>query len=457
MEIYMNIIVVGGGKVGSEIVAALCPEGHNISVIDRDPAVIDSLTSEFDILGVCGSGVTMNTLEQAGIYESDLLIATTNMDEINILSCVIARRMGTKGTIARVRDPEINSQVWFMRESLGVSMMVNPEYNTAREISRMLRIPSAAHVESFAKGRIDMVEVIVPEGSPLTGVALKDLDTGVGGSRVLVCAVQRNGEDKAVIPGGDFIISEGDRVYISASHGQISNFFKQIGIVKTKVKNVMIIGGGRIAYYLSQMLIDSGMDVKIIEKDHDRCNVLAQKLPKVRIICGDGSNQELLHEEGLDKADALIALTDIDEDNIIMSMYAQMKECPKVILKVNSPNLRRMAMSAGLDSSVSPKELTADIILSYVRALEETTGGVIRSMYKLVDGQIEAMEFWATEGKVIGVPLSKLHLKKGLLIAGIFRDGRIIFPCGSDSIHPEDVVIVVTTNRFITSLDQILE
>ncbi len=454
----MNIIIVGGGKVGGEIVAALCQEGHNISVIDKDPNVVEELTSEFDILGVCGSGVTINTLEQAGIGESDLLIATTNMDEINVLACVIARRLGAKGTIARVRDPEINSQVWFMRESLGVSMMVNPEYNTAREISRMLRIPSATHVESFAKGRIDMVEVMVPEGCPLAGVALKDMDTGVGGSRVLVCAVQRNGEDKAVIPGGDFVIHEGDKVHISASHGQISNFFKQVGIVKSKIKSVMIIGGGRISYYLSLMLVDSGMDVKIIEKDHDRCNILAQKLPKVRIICGDASNQELLLEEGLEETDAIIALTDIDEDNIIMSMYSKMKECPKVILKVNSPNLRRMSMAAGLDSCVSPKELTADIILSYVRALEETTGGVIRSMYKLVDGQIEAMEFWATDnGKVIGVPLSKLQLKRGLLIAGIFRDGKILFPGGSDSIQPGDVVIVVTTNRFITSLDQILE
>ena len=453
----MNIIIVGGGKVGTEIIAALCPEGHNISVIDKDPDVIEALTSEFDILGVCGSGVTINTLEQAGIGESDLLIATTNMDEINVLACVIARRLGTKGTIARVRDPEINSQVWFMRESLGVSMMVNPEYNTAREISRMLRIPNAAHVESFAKGRIDMVEVIVPEGSPLAGVALKDMNSGVGNSRVLVCAVQRAGEEEAVIPGGDFVIHEGDRVHISASHGQISSFLRQIGIDKSKVKDVMIIGGGKIAYYLSQMLVDSGMDVKIIEKDRERCNVLAQKLPKVRIICGDGSNQELLLEEGLEEMDTCIALTDIDEDNIIMSMYAKMKECPKVILKVNSSNLRRMSMSAGLDSCVSPKDLTADIILSYVRALEETTGGVIRSMYKLVDGQIEAMEFWATDGKVIGVPLAKLQLKKGLLIAGIFRDGKILFPGGSDSIHPEDVVIVVTTNRFITSLDQILE
>jgi len=454
----MNIIIVGGGKVGTEIIAALCPEGHNISLIDLDPEVIEEVTAEFDILGVCGSGVTINTLEQAGIAESDLLIATTNMDEINVLACVIARRLGTKGTIARVRDPEINSQVWFMRESLGVSMMVNPEYNTAREISRILRIPSAAHVESFAKGRIDMVEMIVPDGSPLAGVALKDMDTGTGGSRVLICAVQRYGEDEAVIPGGDFVIHEGDRVQISASHGQISNFFKQIGIVKSKVKDVMIIGGGRISYYLSQMLVDSGMGVKIIEKDHDRCNILAQKLSKVRVICGDGSNQELLMDEGLEETDAIIALTDIDEDNIIMSMYAKMKECPKVILKVNSANLRRMSMAAGLDSCVSPKELTADIILSYVRALEETAGGVIRSMYKLVDGQIEAMEFWATDtGKVIGVPLSKLHLKKGLLIAGIFRDGKILFPGGSDSIHPGDVVIVVTTNRFITSLDQILE
>jgi len=454
----MNIIIVGGGKVGEEIIAALCTEGHNISLIDNNPEVIGKLTSDYDILGLCGSGVTINLLEQAGVTESDLLIATTNMDEINVLACVIARRLGAKGTIARVRDPEINSQVLFMRESLGVSMMVNPEYTTAREISRMLRIPSAIHVESFAKGRIDMVELIVPEGSPLAGVALKDMNAKLGGVKILVCAVQKKDSDEAVIPDGNFVIQEGDRVHLSSSHDQISVFLRQLGITKNKVRDVMIIGGGRIAYYLSQMLVDSGMAVKIIEKNHDRCDVLAQKLPKVRIICGDGSDQALLIEEGLEETDASVALMDIDEDNIIMSMYANMQGCPKSILKVNSPNLRKMSESAGLESCVSPKELTADIILSYVRALEETAGGVIRSMYKLVDGQVEAMEFWATDnGKVIGVPLAKLQLKKDLLIAGILREGKIMFPGGSDCIFPGDVVIVVTKNRFITSLDQILE
>lgn len=454
----MNIIIVGGGKVGCEIIAALTPEGHNIVLIDRDPDVVDQIASEYDIIGIPGSGVVISILEQAGVENSDLLIATTNMDEINILSCVIARRLGVKGTIARVRDPEINSQVWFMREGLGVSMMVNPEYTTAREISRMLRIPSAAHVESFAKGRIDMVELILPEGSPLAGVALKDMNHRISGARVLVCAVQREGEEKVIIPTGDFVLREGDRIHFSADHDQISSFFKQIGVVKNRVRDVIIIGGGRIAFYLSQMLVESGMSVKILERDHDRCTVLAEKLPKVRIIQGDGSNQDFLMEEGLEETDAFITLTDIDEDNIIMSMYAKMQGCPKTILKVNSPNLRKMADVAGLDSSVSPKELTADIILSYVRALEETAGGAIRSMYKLVGGQVEAMEFWATDnGKVIGVPLSKLQLKRDLLIAGIFRGGKIMFPGGNDSIQPEDAVIVVTTNRFITSLDQILE
>lgn len=454
----MNIIVVGGGKVGREIIASLCQEGHNISFIDHDPAVVEELTSDFDILGVCGSGVTITTLEQAGIKGSDLLIATTNMDEINVLACVIARRLGTKGTIARVRDPDTYSQVHFMREGLGVSMMVNPEYTTAREISRMLRIPSATHVESFAKGRIDMVEFIIPEGSPIAGTALKDMHTKLDGARVLICAVQRKDSDEAVIPGGDFVINEGDRIHLSASHDQISLFLRRVGIVKNKIRDVMIIGGGRISYYLSQMLVDSGMSVKIIEKDHDRCEMLSQKLPKVRIIHGDGANQELLMEEGLDETDACIALTDIDEDNIIMSMYANMHTCPKVILKINSSDLQKMSASVGLESSVSPKELTADIILSYVRALEETTGGVIRSMYKLVGGQVEAMEFWATgDGKAIGVPLAKLQTKKELLIAGILRDGKIMFPGGSDAILSGDVVIVVTKNRFITSLDQILE
>lgn len=453
----MNIIIVGGGKLGTEIIAALSEEGHSISLIDLNPDVIDSISEDFDILGICGSGVTVSTLEKANVSESDLLIATTNMDEINVLVCVIARRLGVKGTIARVRDPEINSQLLFMRESLGVSMMVNPEYNAAREISRMLSIPSAVHVESFAKGKIDMAELMIPEGSPIAGIPLKDMKKKLSGVKVLVCAVQREGVDSVIIPTGDFVLKAGDRIHVSADHGQISMFFRQIGVVKNKIKNVMVIGGSRVSYYLSQMLSSSGMNVKVIEKNRERCNQLAAALPKIRVICGDGANQTLLSEEGLDATDALITLTDLDEDNIIMSMYARMQGCPKNILKVNSPNLRKMAMSVGLDSCVSPKELTADIILSYVRALEETSGGVIRSMYKLVGGEVEAIEFIATDtGKTIGVPLSRLKLKRGILIAGIFRDGRIMFPAGDDSIRPRDVVIIVTTSK-LASLDSILE
>jgi len=453
----MNITIVGGGKVGTEIIAALVPEGHNISVIDRRSEVVEQLTNEYDILGVVGSGVIVKTLEAANVRESDLLIATTDMDEINILSCVIARRLGVKGTIARVRDPEINSQVLFMREGIGVSMMVNPEYTTAREISRMLRIPNAAHVESFAKGRIDMVELMVPEGSNLAGIALKDLHTRFG-TRILICAVQREETDEVFIPGGDFIIREGDRVHLTASHDQISSFFRQTGSSIAKIKNVMIIGGGRNAFYLSQMLVDSGMKVKIIERDHDRCNFLARRLPKVQTICADAAKQEILLEEGIGDVDACIVLTDMDEDNIIMSMFARMQKCPKVITKVNSPALRKMAIASGVESCVSPKELTSAIILSYVRALKQTTGGILKSMYKLVDGKVEAMEFIASEeGRVMGVPLSKLPLKKNILIAGIFRGGKIIFPTGTDSIQPGDVVIVVTLNHTLSSLDQILE
>lgn len=452
----MKIIIVGGGKVGTEILAALCSEGHDISLIDKNQRVIDEVSEMYDILGVCGSGVIKSTLEQAGVEDSDLLISTTSMDEVNALACIMARKMGSKGTIARIRDPELNSQVLFMREKLGVSMMVNPEFSTAREISRILRIPSATHVESFAKGRIDMVEFTVPDKGVLDGMALKDMPSKLG-ARVIVCAVQRYGTDDAVIPDGNFVLHKGDHVHICASHAEISLFFRQIGLIKNKIKKVMLIGGGKIAYYLSGMLVDSGMNVKIIEQDHDRCVELARMLPRVHIIHGNGAMQDLLLDEGIGDMDACVALTNMDEDNIIMSMFARMQGTPKVITKVNSSDLRRMTFSVGLDSCISPKELTADMILSYVRALKETAGGVMKSMYKLVDGKVEAMEFLASEGgRVIGVPISKLKFKSDLLIAGIFRDGRIIFPTGNDAIIPGDVVIVVTLNRFLTSLDQIL-
>ena len=452
----MNIIIVGGGKVGTEIISALCPEGHNIALVDKNQHVIDEVSENYDILGVCGSGVITSTLEQAGIFECDLLIATTNMDEVNALACVIARKMGARGTIARIRDPELNSQVLFMREKLGVSMMVNPEYSTAREISRILRIPSATHVESFAKGRIDMVEFTVPQNGILDGIALKDMPSKLDG-RVIVCAVQRNGTDDAVIPDGNFILHAGERVHICARHAEISSFFRQIGLIKNKIKRVMLIGGGKIAYYLSRMLVDAGMNVKIIEQSHERCLELARMLPKVRIINGNGAMQDLLLDEGIGDMDACVTLTNMDEDNIITSMFARMQNSPKVITKVNSSDLRRMAFSVGLESCVSPKELTADMILSYVRAIKQTAGGVMKSMYKLVDGKVEAMEFLATDdGHVTGVPLAKLRFKSNLLIAGIFRDGKIIFPNGNDVIIPGDVVIVVTLNRFLTSLDQIL-
>ncbi len=452
----MKIIVVGGGVVGSAIISVLRPEGHDISLIDTNPESLRQAAEDYDILEVVGSAINKDRLKEAGVENCDLLIATTNLDEMNLLACVMAKKLGAKACVARVRDPEMNGQLKFMRDDLGINRIVNPEFITAQHLSRMLRIPAATHVESFANGRIDMVEMVVPEGSVIDGVALKNLNSKVGGEKVLVCAVER--EKETVIPDGEFVLRAGDKIHFTAGHEQISAFFRQVGVTKTRIRNVMLIGGGRIAYYLARMLTESGMNVKIIEKDNDRCKTLAKILPKASVISGDGANQDLLLDEGIADFDACVTLTENDANNIIISLFAKTKEVPKIITKENSSDLRRMAIEAGLASHVTPRELIADVILSYVRGRKNSKGGAMVSMVTLVNGSIEALEFVAAEdGKTVGKPLSKLGLKKGILIAGIFRDGKTRFPSGSDTIEPGDNVIVVTTNRHITSLDQIID
>jgi len=453
----MKIIIVGGGKVGGTLAEYLRNEDHDISVIDPDSAVIEYLSTEFDLLGIEGSGVSCEDLLSAGADKADILIASSSLDEINILSCAIAKRLGTKRCIARLRDPEHTVQFPFLRDELGLSNMVNPELYAAGEISRIIRTPSAIKVDTFAKGRIDLAEIKVESGSKLDGLSLYMLPK-IYKLKLLICAVTRGTE--IFIPSGDFTLQAGDRIHVTAPHADLLSLFRQLGSSTQRIKDVMSIGGGRIAYHLTRQLLDAGLSVKIIEQDKERCLELSNTFPKAKIICGDGTDQDILLSEGLETIDACVALTGIDEENIIISMYAKAQSNAKVITKVNKLSLKQMASSVGLDSFVSPKLLTANTIIQYVRAVQNAGGSGIVTLYKLVDDQVEAIEFIAREGsKILNRPLKELSadLKKDLLIAGIIRGNKVIIPNGDDYIAKDDSVIVVTSNRYFQDLDEIIQ
>ncbi len=463
----MNIIIIGAGKTGEELILSLLAEGHDIAVVDPSYSVMEHILDTYDVIGVCGSGVITATLAEAKCEDADLVIACTPQDEINVLSCVIARKIGAKNCVARVRNPQLNAQTRFMRSELGIDTMFNPDQTAAHAISRILRIPSAAKVDTFAGGKLDLMQLKIGADSPLVGTALFQLPSKCK-TRVLVCAVQPaqpytadDGEETtdAFVPSAGYVIGAGDILSITATHGDIHRFLRETGNMAEPVRDVLLIGGSRIAYYLTQTLLDSGMHVKIIEQNRERCEELARELPKARIIFGDGSNHELLISEGIRDMDACVPLTGMDEGNMILSLYAAGEGVGKVIPKINKIALLAMAAHAGLDSAVCPEQLTADMIVSYVRALGQSgDDSAVRTLYKLLDGQIEALEFAVQEEtvEVLDTPLSRMKLKKNLLIAGIVRGSQVIYPGANDQFRPGDVVVVVTSNRHLSSLAEIL-
>ncbi len=421
----MNIVVVGDGKVGYTLTASLSKEGHDVTVIDNRPDTLRNTTNELDV--IC----------------------------IEMLACMVAKKLGAKHTIARVRDPQYQQQMFFLKEELGLSVVVNPEQSAASEISRLMRFVPAIKAEPFAKGRIDLVEFKVKENSPLDGVQLSDFYRQFK-VKILVCAARRG--EEVFIPKGNFIIRSGDKLTILAAPAEISNFFRTVGTFQRKVRDVMVVGGGRIAYYLARQLIETGIHVKIIEKDEKRCNQLFDLLPKATILHGDGTDHELLSEEGLDKTDALIALTGIDEENIILSMYANSLNVDKVVTKVNNTRLADMLAPMGIESIISPKEIAANRIISYVRAMTNATGSNVEMLYRLADNKVEALEFRVRENsRCIGVPLKDMPIKDDVLIGAIIRGGTCIIPGGDDVIKAHDSVIVVTTMNGLHELDKILK
>lgn len=450
----MKIVIVGDGKVGSTIANQLSLEGHDVIVIDNNAAVLTNSGNTMDIFCIEGNGATASVLKEAGIQQTDVLIAATSADEVNMLCCLLGKKLGAKNTIARVRNPEYFQQMNLIKEELGLSMAVNPELAAATEISRLLRFPSAIKIEPFARGKVELVELKIPEHSPLDGMPLwaiyKEFQV-----KILICAVQR--EEQVLIPGGEFVLKAGDKINITASHLEIANFFRAIGVFRTGVKSVMIVGGGRIAYYLAKELSSIHVKVKIIEKDLKRCEYLCEVLPESVIIHGDGTEKELLHEEGLEKTDAFVTLTGMDEENIIVALYAKEKKVSKVIAKVNKISFYEIMDSLNIDSFISPKTIAAQNIVRYVRAMKNSMrDNNVVTLHTMINDQVEAVEFKVREDSaIVGIPLKNFKRREGLIVAAIIRGSQIIIPNGNDMIEKGDNVVVVTTKKHLSDLNEI--
>lgn len=450
----MKIIIVGCGKVGTTLAEQLNNEHHDITLIDKNAGVLQAITDRIDVMGVVGNGAVYKVQMEAGIQETDLLIATTNSDELNMLCCLIAKKAGNCHTIARIRNPEYDSEIRYIREELGLSMAINPEMAAAMEISRLLRFPSAIKIDTFAKGRIEIMKFIVPEHSVLHTMKVKEVLTRLH-CNVLICAIE-HGTD-VIIPGGDSQMLAGDKISFIAPPSESSEFFKQVGIENNTIKSAMFVGGGKVTYYVAKILENTKLRVKIIEKDLERCNELSELLPEAMIIHGDGSDQELLLSEGIRQTEAFASLTGFDEENIMLSLYAASQSKAKLITKVNRIAFENVINSMNLGSVIYPKLITADTILQYVRAMQNSMGSNVETLYKIVADRVEALEFRvANEPSIIGIPLEKLKLKSNLLVAYINRGGRFISPRGKDTLEEGDRVIIVTTVTGLNDLKDIL-
>ncbi len=452
----MKIVIIGDGKVGYKLAEHLSKDNYDVTLIDNDEEKLKNAGNNLDINCFAGDGVSVAVQQEAGVSTSDLVIACTSTDELNMLSCLIARRLGAKHTIARVRNPLYYKQIDILKEDLRLSMVVNPEYAVANEIARNLIFPQASKVETFVKGRLELVEFSVKEGNSLIGSALADIYRKFQ-IKILVCAVQRG--EEVFIPDGYFVVQPGDKLHIAATHKEIEKFFDKIGNRKKRVKNVLICGGGRVGYYLSNSLSAMGMQVKLIEQDMDRCEQLCELLPDATVIHGDATDHDLLMEEGVCDADAFIALTGMDEENIIMGLFAARQGVDKIIAKVNEDSRAQMIEGMGIDGVVSAKNATAAAILSYVRATEYSLASAnVEAMYRLVDDRVEALEFLVKqEAKYTNVPLKDLKTKQNNLIACIGRKRHIIIPSGNDCILPGDTVVVVTKSKKVQDITDILE
>ncbi len=452
----MKIVIIGGGKVGYRLTKELSEENYDVVLIDSDGEKLKRIINQLDIICVVGDGVSAETQTEAGVSEADLVIACSPTDELNMLSCLIAKRLGAKNTIARVRNPIYYNQIDLLKSDLHLSMAINPELTVANEIARVMIFPSANKVETFVKGRVELVEYPLREGNALIGKSLADIYKKYQ-IKMLVCAAQRGKE--VYIPDGSFVPQLGDKLHIAASHQQLEYLFHVLGNKKKTIKNVLIGGGGRVGYYLAKQLVSMGMQVKIIEENRQKCEDLCEKLPQATVIHGDATDHELLLEEGIREADAFIALTGLDEENIIVSLFAKAQGVHKIIAKVNEDSRVQMMEGLGLDCMVSAKRATADAIISYVRARQNSYSSAnVETMYQLVDDKVEALEFIIKEEtSYTNISLKDLSIKPNNLIACIVRKRQIIIPNGNDSLQVGDSVVIVTKDKKVQDVKDILK
>lgn len=450
----LNIIIVGCGKVGMTIIEQLSKEGHDITIIDKNVAKVQEMSNLYDIMGLVGNGASYSVQMEAGIENADLIIAVTASDELNLLCCTVAKQVGDCAAIARVRTPDYSKEAGYLREKLGLTMIINPELEASLETARILYLPTALEVNSFAHGQAEIVKFKIPEGNLLDGMTIATLGKSIT-NEILICAIEREGE--VYIPGGNFQMAKNDIVSFVAPRRHIRSFLKKIGFKTKQVKDAMIVGGGKASYYLAKQLIAMGIDVKIIEQNKERCEELSILLPEAIIINGDGTDEEVLREEGIEYAQAFIPLTGIDEENIMLTLHAKQVSNAKLITKINRSTFKNVISKLDLGSVIYPRYITSEAIIAYVRAKKNSTNSNIETLYHMFDNRAEAIEFRVDEpSSVTGIPLKDLMLKNDLLVSFIYRNGKVQIPSGLDTIEVGDTVMIVTTHTGLDNIQDII-
>ena len=451
----MKILIVGLGKIGYAIAQQLEGEKHDLTLVDASVEALSRAENSIDAMFVTGNGAGVSTLIQAGVREADLVIAVTENDEVNLICCLMAKKLGAKRTVARVRNPEYFREAAVLRREIGLDMTINPEYAAAQEIARILRVPAAFSVESFARGVVELIGFQVTESSPFAGISLIEYNRRNPGS-ILLCAAKRG--EEVIVPNGNFVPLPGDLVYVIGSPAETTRVLKRTGKDVNPARRVSILGGGRIAIYLAWALESVGAQLTIVERDYERCMTIAEKLPKATVIQGDGTDHELLDTESIFECDAFVPLTGRDEENLLMALSAQYAGVKKVLPKMSRPNYMELLRQLGLETVISPKDITANYISSYVRGLANSQGSAVESLHRILDGAMEAVEFTASAAThFLDTPLKDLRFKRGLLVAAIVHDGKVEIPAGHSQIHAGDRVIVMARTLFLKDLNDILE
>lgn len=451
----MKIVIIGLGTIGKTVLKSLSGEGHTITIIDEDKDKVESLIEKYDVYGVVGNGACLDIQREAKVRGADLAIVLTNSDELNVFACLVAKKIGVKNTIARVRNPDYRKQIMEMQDELGISLIVNPERDTATEIFNLINLPSIAQIEQFANGRVLLVEIVAEKGCALIGESLISLGKKLM-TKILICAVQRG--QSVIIPTGHFVIEEGDRIHLTSDAKSLRDFLAEVNLIRSPLKNIMIVGGSKLGYYLADELSKKKYKIKLIEHDKETAEELAASLPRVTVVYGNGTRHDLLLEEGIEAMDAFVALTDIDEENMIVSMFANKMKVRKTITQIKSDDLYGMLDELGINNNVSPKDIVANRVISYIRALANKRGSNVLTLYRLVNNQVEALEFLAKkQERFYDKPLRELKIKEDCLVACIIRQNEVIIPNGSDCIRHGDNVIVVTAHKNFDDLSDILE